>query len=88
MHGVQDAMLQDLSLIDSGSADDQLDNAIICRRGAQADGYLLELSKLTMVWNVLGELFGHALLDRAHVVLSGRLESSEHCSLNPGPASG
>jgi hypothetical protein len=88
VHSVQDSMLQDLSLIDSGSADDHLDNAVICRRGAQAGGYLLELSKPTMVRNVLGELFGHALLYRAHVLLSGRLESSEHCSLNPGPASG
>jgi hypothetical protein len=37
---------------------------------------------------MLCELFGHALLDGAHVLLSGRLESSEHCSMNPAPASG
>jgi len=71
VHRVEDAMLQDPSLIDSGSTNDHLDNAIICGGGAQARGYLLELSKPTMVRNMLGKLLGHALLDRAHALLSG-----------------
>src|SRR5215203_7304170 len=71
VHRVEDAMLQDPSLIDSGSTNDHLDNAMICGGGAQARGYLLELSKPTMVRNMLGKLLGHALLDRAHALLSG-----------------
>src|SRR4029453_12287306 len=88
VHRVEDPMQQDSSLLDSWPADDHLDNALICRRGAQAGRYLLELSKPSMVGHMLGELFGQALLDHAHVLLSGRLESSEHCSLGPGSASG